>query len=203
MSTKEVNPDLTPVEYQDSMTGGLYAVKGKLMNAVTDVDRLIERSVAATAKIEKVSTPVSGTKLGLVLLVSGIVSLVVGMGYQKEEEYMAVAVKSKYVPDARDFLMKGDYKHALASYQKMYENGECVEEALFRIAECQFRLGKVEDALVTVAKLEIVNRKSDTAPMVRGWVAQSKGNKILAKHWYDVASSLGNEKTSILAGGVN
>ncbi len=65
----------TPTEYQDSITGGLLALKGNLITAITTTDRLIERSIAETPKPKEPvkETPKNGpVKLIGILLAVGL-----------------------------------------------------------------------------------------------------------------------------------
>ncbi len=182
--------DPTPIEYQDSITGGLYSLKSSLTDAVVKTDRLIEKSLAATPKPEKPVTPPQGVpKLPLVLFVAGLAAACVSAGYPHPEARPVFAAHLT-ADAAREAMTHGLHAQALKYYLQI-DNPTVAE--LFRTAECQFRTNDFDAALETCCRIDFdTGGTSWSAPLVRGWIAERRGHKTLAYTWYMQAGERGS-----------
>ncbi len=173
-------------EHYDTMTGGLYALKGIIMDAAVKTDRLIERSLAATPK----QTPPQGVpKLPLVLAVAGLAAACVSAGYPHPEARPVFAAHLT-ADAAREAMTHGLHAQALKYYLQI--DNPTVPE-LFRTAECQFRTNDFDAALVTCCRIDFdTGGTSWSAPLVRGWIAERRGHKTLAYTWYMQAGERGS-----------
>jgi tetratricopeptide (TPR) repeat protein len=83
---------------------------------------------------------------------------------------------------ARDALRQGHHEEALKYYKQVNDPGP---EGLFGRAQCQFRLNEFDDALATCEMLDLATGSTSwESPLVRGWIAERRGQKIMAYSWY-------------------
>lgn len=177
-------PSPSPSDGHDRLTGALYSHKAKWRDTGADIDRMIELCISATPKPEKRPTPPAIPKLAVILFLSGAASFGVAAGYTRPEvrpvslhPYPSTALEC-----ARDALRQGHHEEALKYYKQVNDPGP---EGLFGRAQCQFRLNEFDDALATCEMLDLATGSTSwESPLVRGWIAERRGQKIMAYSWY-------------------
>ncbi len=98
---------------------------------------------------------------------------------------------------ARDELRKGEHREALKYYKQVPDPSP---EVLFGRAQCQFRLNEYDDALATCEVMDVVTGGTGwESPLVRGWIAERRGQKIMAYSKYMQAFKCGYHDGEALA----
>jgi Flp pilus assembly protein TadD len=130
------------------------------------------------------------------LALVGLASFAVAAGYSNRSEAHTVPSPSA-IAKAREAMMRGDHTDALGYYKKI---PNATPDELFHMAECQFRTNDYEAALETCCRIDFdTGGTSWSAPLVRGWIAERRGHKILAVTWYTQSAERGNPGAKKLA----
>ncbi len=192
------NPPPSPSDTHDRLTGALYSHKAKWRDTGADIDRMIELCITATPRPEKRPTPPAIPKLPLVLFLAGATSFGIAAGYTRPEvSPVPNAHPSTALECGRDALRKGDFRESMRYYKQVCDPSP---EALFGLAQCQFRLNEYDDALDTCGTLDLATGGTSwESPLVRGWIAERRGQKIMAYSWYCQSAKRGNRSAEKLA----
>ncbi len=139
-------------------------------------------------------------KAVVILFLAGAASFGVAAGYTRPEASPVLPFPSTALEMARDELRKGEHREALKYYKQVPDPSP---EVLFRKAECQFRLNEYDDALATCEVMDVATGGTCwESPLVRGWICQRRGQKIMAATWYKQAARRGYPDGEALAAGV-
>jgi len=191
--------DLTPVEYQDSITGGLYSLKSSLTDAVVKTDRLIERSLAATPKPDKVTTPVVGVpKLPGIFLAVAVASLCISANPPRTEVRPMAAILPRLGPSAPMLAgaaaqLRGDYREALGHYQDAGAHQASPECYLPPMIEIYINTQQYGLAGLMLAKLANANPRDESlVPYYRAAILYASGKTTAARSYYAEAERLGH-----------
>lgn len=193
--------DPTPIEYQDSITGGLYSLKSSLTDAVVKADRLIERSLAITPKLpDKTVTPPGGVpKLAGVLFLAGLASLCVSAGPPHTSEVRPVTATLSRPGPSPSMLagtaaqFRGDYRDALGHYQDAGTRGAVPECYLPPIIEVYINTQQYGLAGMMLAKLANANPRDESlVPYYQAAILYAGGKTNLARPYYLDAEKKGH-----------
>jgi hypothetical protein len=150
-----------------------------------------------TTTTTSTATAPGPARLAVVLaFAAGLASLAVAAGYSHPTESSVTASRSM-LDCAREAMMHGHHADALGYFLHVPSPSP---EELFHIAECQFRTNDFEAALETCCRIDFETGGTDwSAPLVRGWIAERRGHKILAVTWYTQSAERGNPGAKKLA----
>lgn len=197
----------TPIEYQDSITGGLYSLKSTLTDAIVKTDRLIERSMSITPKNDapktdppKSNPPGSIPKLPVTLALIGLslASICVAAGYPNRTKDTHVTsldtrAASAAVLAGKAAMLKGDYREAIDHFADSGVRGAAAEAYLPWEIECRLSMRQYGIAESLCAELANANpRNQSLVPYYRGACLYGLGRTEAARREYAEARKLGH-----------
>lgn len=193
-----------PVVPNDRMVlRGLYDARVKARELVQVIEEIVDvEAEAVRIRTERaVHDGVSGLAAPSVALVGGVglfLFLAGSWGIApvhalNEPGTVVMPDQQQTTPEAGLAAMRaGDHRGAIPLLRAAAAAGHDPDLCLGRLAECQFRIGELDEALFTCTQLESKNPSSHWAPYVRGLVLKKRGDKEGARYSFNTAAVRGH-----------